>query len=799
MNRYPLIKIAIVFIIGILLSKLITVSIVSLFCILLAVFLIAVLLFFFKFYQSSTVFVYILFILLGLSYISIRNLENRPYPFDDEKIKNVKISGEISNIDLMQKEKISLEIDVDSVSINGNNISLPIRVLARIFDNNLDSLYEKLSIGNSVRVVGIFQKGRNARNPGEFDYQSYLEEMGISALINIYDKSDFEIISDDKSIFPQKIFEIRKGINEKLKVGHTQKAYSLLRGLILADRKMIDYETRNDFVNSGVVHILAVSGLHVGYILLIFLFLLNRTNIMLRVFLTMLGLLIFLLLTNSPPSVFRATIMTFVGLSAFILNREYNGINALSIAAIILLIINPNELFSPGFQLSFSAVASILLIYPKFSNLLNNLKINSVLKKILLFAAVSLAAQIGTLPFTLFFFGKLSIISLFANILVIPAIGMILPLGIITLISGIIIPWFGLIYASANNLFIELLFSLINLFSKIPMAFIDIINFSVYDGILFYLFTIFFFTTVFARLSIKARIIVSVLVVFNYFIYTKLDNHYILKENLLTIIYIDVDQGDSFLIRFPNGKTALIDAGNATEYFDSGENIIKPLMKNLDIEKINYAFLSHLDADHYFGIFNLIENDLVDTIYKPSTDTSVSKESDFLKYLNEKAIPYIDYHKEIKRIGNASLYILNDSTDMRSADFDSNNKSGVIKIVYGNNSFLFMGDSETPAEGFLISKFNKFLDSEVLKLGHHGSKTSSSEKFLDIVTPEYGIISAGIKNRFNHPSKSILERLKMKNINYKRTDKEGAIILQSDGENYKFIDWRNFNTFALFN
>ena len=222
-------------------------------------------------------------------------------------------------------------------------------------------------------------------------------------------------------------------------------------------------------------------------------------------------------------------------------------------------------------------------------------------------------------------------------------------------------------------------------------------------------------------------------------------------------------------------------------------------MKNLDIEKINYAFLSHLDADHYFGIFHLIENDLVDTIYKPSTDTSVSKESDFLKYLNEKAIPYIDYHKEIKRIGNASLYILNDSTDMRSADFDSNNKSGVIKIVYGNNSFLFMGDSETPAEGFLISKFNKFLDSEVLKLGHHGSKTSSSEKFLDIVTPEYGIISAGIKNRFNHPSKSILERLKMKNINYKRTDKEGAIILQSDGENYKFIDWRNFNTFALFN
>ncbi len=491
--------------------------------------------------------------------------------------------------------------------------------------------------------------------------------------------------------------------------------------------------------------------------------------------------------------------MTVVALSAFLANREYNGINALAIASLIILLISPNDLFSPGFQLSFSAVAAILIIYPKFSKNIGNLKIGSISKKILLFASVSLAAQIGTLPFTLFYFGKLSIVALFANLFVIPAIGMILPLGFLTLFTNSFFPWLGVIYASANNIFILSLFWLINIFSKIPLAFIDIVNFSIYDGIIFYLLIGFIFSGLFLKVRIIPKLILTGLIILNFFLYTKLDNKSIIKENMLSIIYIDVDQGDSFLLNFPNGKTALIDAGNSTKYFDTGKNIILPLMHQLNIKKINYAFISHIDADHYLGIHYLVENNLVDTVYKPPTDVNIKKEKTFYEFLQEHKIPFIDYHKEIKMIGNTAIYILNDSTDSRTDKFDSNNKSGSLKIVYGNNSFLFTGDSEIPAERFLVSKFGNFLDSDVLKLGHHGSKTSSSEIFLNTVTPDAGIISAGIKNKFKHPSEIILERLKSRNIQYRRTDLDGAVIIQSDGENYKFIDWRNFDTFTLSN
>ncbi|MBZ0183767.1 MAG: DNA internalization-related competence protein ComEC/Rec2 [Melioribacteraceae bacterium] len=799
MNRYPLIKFALFFIIGIIFSKYFSFSIPVLFILSAVTISLSILLAWLKKFNLSVILVYFIIFVAGLTYSEVRNLRSVSYPFEDPKINNSLLFGEITDIDLMQNDRISFKVRTDSLFANKEYYSSELILLTRVFDKNLSRTFEKLKIGNKVILKGTLQKGRETRNPGEFNYQKYLESEGINGLFNIYRKSDLKIVDDQSNFFPQFIFELRKGIDEKLSRFHNKETYGLLRGLLLADRKLIDYETREEFINSGVVHVLAVSGLHVGYIMLIFLILFNRTNIILRISLTIIGLLFFLLLTNSPASVFRASVMSITGLSVFLLNREYNGINALSIAAFIILLINPNDLFTPGFQLSFSAVAAILILMPRFSKRIEKLKLKKYYKQILLFASVSIAAQIGTLPFTLFYFGKLSVIAIFANIIVIPLIGLILPLGIVSLILGSFIPWFGFIYGAANNMLVTLLFNFVGLFSNIPLAFLDVINFSIYDGILFYIVIGFILSKTFYGFRLSIKFIVILLLIINYFLYSKFDDKSIIKENLLTLIYIDVDQGDAFLINFPNGKTALIDAGNATKYFDTGKHIIHPLLKQLKIDKIDYAFISHLDADHYLGIHYLIENGIIDTVYKPVTDLSVRKEKEFLNFLTEQRTVYRYYHQNILSIGNTSLYFLSDTTDYVSKRFDSNNKSGVIKLIHGDNSFLFTGDAEIPSERYLVNKFGKFLDSDVLKLGHHGSKTSSSERFLDFVAPEVGIISAGIENRFNHPSDIILQRLEQMDINYKRTDKSGAIIIQSDGENYKFIDWRNFDTFTLSN
>jgi len=798
-NRYPLIKFTLFFIIGIILSKISNLSLPILIISSVVLIFLSILFLWLKKLNLSAVLVYIIILAAGLTYSELRNLRSVSYPFDDPKINNAVLYGEITDVDLLQNDRISLKVKSDSLYANKKYYISELILLTRVFDKNLSRTFEKLKIGNKVILKGTLQKGRETRNPGEFNYQKYLESEGINGLFNIYRKSDLRIVDAQSNFFPQFIFELRKGIDEKLSRFHNKETYGLLRGLLLADRKLIDYETREEFINSGVVHVLAVSGLHVGYIMLIFLILFNRTNIILRISLTIIGLLFFLLLTNSPASVFRASVMSITGLSVFLLNREYNGINALSIAAFIILLINPNDLFIPGFQLSFSAVAAILILMPRFSKRIEKLKIKKYYKKIMLFASVSIAAQIGTLPFTLFYFGKLSVISIFANIIIIPLIGLILPLGIVSLLLGSFIPWFGFIYGAANNMLVTLLFNFVGLFSSIPLAFLDVINFSIYDGILFYIIIGFILSKTFYGFRLSIKIVVILFLVLNYFIYSKFDDRSIVKENLLTVVYIDVDQGDSFLINFPNGKTALIDAGNATKYFDTGKHIIHPLLKQLEIDKIDYAFISHLDADHYMGIHYLIENGIIDTVYKPLTDLSVSKEKEFLSFLTNQKVTYKYYHQKILRIGNTSLYFLNDTTDFISKRFDSNNKSGVIKLIHGDNSFLFTGDAEIPSERYLVNKFGKFLDSDILKLGHHGSKTSSSESFLNYVTPEVGIISAGIENRFNHPSEIIMDRLENMKINYKRTDKSGAVIIQSDGENYKFIDWRNFDTFTLSN
>jgi competence protein ComEC len=253
---------------------------------------------------------------------------------------------------------------------------------------------------------------------------------------------------------------------------------------------------------------------------------------------------------------------------------------------------------------------------------------------------------------------------------------------------------------------------------------------------------------------------------------------------------IDVGQGDSFLIKFPNGKIALIDAGEANPYFDNGEKVIIPLLDNLGIDKIDYGFISHLDLDHYGGFISLIYNDRIKTIFRPKPDSSL-KSIRLERFLKKKKIKSEYYEKKNMIIGNSKVYFLNEPNDISYSKLSSNDKSGVIKIVYGETSFLFVGDCEYPAEHLLVNSFGRMLDSDILKIGHHGSPTASSKIFLNLISPKISLVSAGIKNKFNHPAESVITSLKSINSRILRTDKSGAVLLQSDGKNIKQINWRN--------
>jgi competence protein ComEC len=796
MKDYPVIKVAILFVAGILSASFLQLGI----YLVILLFLSALLLILSsKRFGQNSYYSILSFLIAGLLVFTLGNFLARdnaisynPSITKIDKVKNTTAVGEITKIDLIRNNELIFYLAIDSLYSEEFFIKDKINILckAKLDSKSILQLYNELKPGNRLEVTGFYHRGKQKRNPGEFDYDAYLKAKEILGILSVDKINSIIILNYDTDYFPNVIHQIRKTIDWQIKKFHSPATAALLRGLLLADRGEIKYETKTQFINAGVVHVLAVSGLHVGYIILIFLFLFGRFNIYLRSILTITGLIFFMVLTGVPASVFRATVMSIVLIIAFLSNRSTNLINSISIAALIILVINPNEIYNPGFQLSFAAVLAIGILLPYMNKIIENWNVkNKFLKYLLLFCAVSLSAQIGTLPFTLLYFNKFSIIALLANFLVIPSIGFIIAASIVTLFFSSIIPFIAVYFAAANDLFTRLVLYIIKFSGDLSYSYIDITNYSLVDLIIFYVMLAFLLYFILRFVSIKSKLVLFILIIINTFLLSSLDNTNLLPDKFLSIFMIDVGQGDSYLIKFPDGKTALIDAGNTTTFFDNGDRVIIPLLNYLGIKKIDYGIVTHIDADHYGGFVALILEGMIGEIIKPEIDTSLNKDKRFEEFIKERGIPIKYFKEEMMKVGNTALYFLYDDEVKSISGESTNNRSGIFKLVYGETSFLFTGDVEKDVEKIYVNKYRHFLDSDVLKVGHHGSKTSSSIEFLHYVSPKLSLISAGFKNKFGHPVDDVIERLESHNSTIYRTDLQKAVLLRSDGEQIQKINW----------
>ena len=794
MNKFPLIKFTILFICGIILQNYFhfggTFLIVS--------FPLLSMLAFISFYIKditydkilNTFFIYLSIILAGqfTLWISSRDAGNIPQKYFYE---NATVWGKINSINLKKENGFSFAITADSLTIRTTHIKTDMNILCRFYGVNnseTDSLYNLIAIGNKLKINGKLIKAKGIRNPGEFDYGSYLDREGIGGTLNNSGVPGIIILSNERS-FNDYLFRVRKSLDEKISELHLPEAAALLRGLLLADRSLIDSNTKEYYINAGVVHVLAVSGLHVGFIVLIFLILFGRLNLYFRSFITIIGLFFFMLLTGMPPSVVRASVMSMILVIALLTSRSTNLYNSLSFAALIILIFSPKELFNPGFQLSFAAVLSIAVIYPYIEKFVKALRVNNILKNLMLIMGLSLSAQIGTIPFTLYYFGKLSLISLFANLVVIPLIGVIVGIGIFTLSVGYLSTFVAGYFAAANDLLVFFLNKFVSVSGKYEYSYLPIKNFSIQDILIFYLFLIslaFFYKKFIHR---SAIIILMLLALVNIIVFSSLDDKIFFTKNKFYLMMIDVGQGDSFLLKFPNGQTALIDAGIATPYFDNGERVVTPLLNYLNIDKIDYGFVSHIDVDHYAGFVSLIQANKIKKVIKPALDSLNDKDVRFEKFIKAKKIPLDYYDKKIIKVGNCRIYVMNN--DNHQYKSTTNDKSGVLKIEYGKTTFLFTGDLGKETEHYYIEEYGRFLLASVLKISHHGSNTGTSDEFLTLVKPGICLISAGIGNRFGHPAQGIIDKISGIKSEILRTDLQGAALLQSNGEKINIIRWKD--------
>lgn len=715
-----------------------------------------------------------------------------------ETNQKISLKGIVSNQVQTYSKGKKLEVETFELILKEK----PIKVTGKILIY-LKGFEKTPSYGDSIQFFSKVHAPRNARNPGEFDFQKFLAQKGIYCIAYLNSQNQLKILgsSEGNFLWAKIIFPMREGIHNVFQKLHTKESAGFLSGIILGDKSEISPETREDFANSGIIHLLAVSGLHVGFIALIILTLGSVFRFPLggRILFLFVSLLFYSLLTDLRPSVIRASLMLFIFFFGTYLQRRSNGINSVSAAGVLILIFSPSQAFDLGFQLSFAAVFGIFIFEPiiwqrvkmKFQILQNEEKvISKALTFFIRLGLVSVTAQLGTLIPVLIYFGKIPVGGVFTNFFAIPLAGLIVGTGVFTLLISPI-EFLANIYANANEFFITSLFRIAEFFANLDFLVLHLKNPNKFElllaGLLLFLVFCLF------KLGTKKRFFALSTYILLFGSYLVLKQF---QEPKLRVTFIDIGQGDASLIQFPNGENWLYDGGVAGFNFDSGEKIILPLLEFYRIDTLNTILVSHPDADHLGGIVKVLEDFPVKKVFD-SGQSSSSKL--YLKYeaiLKQKNIPRKRPKiGELIEIGEIKGIFIHPNFEFVSESGESlsgkNNGSLSLQLIFGESEILFLGDCEQKAEIAIAEKFGKHLESDLIKVGHHGSATSSSLKFLNYVKPKFAVIQVGKFNKYNHPSDLVLTRYELLGAEIFRNDLEGAVIFETDGKNFQKINWRN--------
>ncbi len=661
-----------------------------------------------------------------------------------------------------------------------------------------DSLMRSVQLRDQVAVYGKLEHPRGPRNPGDFDFRRHLLLNGISAVMYLKSANDFLPFGEHERTVSasRSIARVRSAIASAIDetVGGVEGAF--LKGILIGDRSEIPMEVKDSFINAGVIHVLAVSGLHVGMVALILVsvFSLLRLRRTWTTLLTLLSLFIYVLLTGSAPSVVRATIMATVILVARLLQKKPDVFNSLAFAAILIYFIDAKQLFNPGFQLSFAAVGSILYFYPKifwysehFPEKVRRSRLFDFLWKLF---SVSAAAQVGTIPFTVTYFGKVSLVSLLTNLFVIPAVGVGLALGFAISFFALFSGWLAAIYGEAEHLLLNIVLRVVDYSGSIPFAFLSVAKFGFLDFLLFYSVALFVFN--WKEKQLRRKLVFPMLILANIALFLA----FFREGPRLRITVLDVGQGDATLVEFPSGKTLLVDGGPKTLNYDAGEKIVAPFLKRT-LKKLNALVVTHPHSDHLGGVEAVLRAISVGEVYDAGHKAESKLYQDFQRAITELGVPF--YHLKagdrIEIDKDVRIFVLHPTMDFVQRDSihfvqDFNNGSVVLRIQYGKTALLLTGDAEEPSELQIVQLFDGFLKSSFVKVGHHGSITSSTPQFVEAMRPDHAAISVGANNKFGHPSMEVIGRYQSVGTEVRRTDLEGALIYESDGRSIRRLRWQ---------
>lgn len=611
----------------------------------------------------------------------------------------------------------SFEGIITNLKYDGNKYTIHIKDKEEVIGYyQSDSLEYKL--GDKVKIEGTIYEPSNNTIPNTFNYRKYLHNHQIFYLIKI---NKITLISKNNNI----IYQIKNYIIDR---SNTYQEKGYIKSFIIGDKT--DLEDYSSFQENGISHLFALSGMHIGLLTTILYFIFKHNKYQNLIIISF--LIIYLFISNNSASLIRSIIFFIL----IIINKKYDlnikTINVLIITIILLLIYNPYYIYDYGFLYSVTVTYGLILSTKYYrKKYLYNLFITSFV------------AFLFSLPITISMNYEINILSIINNLIIVPLISLIIyPLTLLVFIFKILEPLYNFIIFIFENL--NHILRTISIMIIIPKTNILLI-------IIYYLILLLVIkTNNFKYLFLNILLIISIK------LFPLINNEY-------KIFFLDVNQGDSALITHQN-KVILIDTGGVINKTIS-QNTIK-LIKSLGYNHIDLMVLTHGDQDHIKDATYIINNIKVNDVLL-NCGSFNNLEQDLITLLNNKKINYTSCSNNYL-IGNNKLIFLN------TKEYNNENDNSIVTYaIFNNYKFLFMGDASTTREQDILKTYN-LPNIDILKVGHHGSKTSSSETFIDEMNPQYTIVSVGKNNRYGHPNKEVLKRLSHSKIY--RTDEDGSIM-----------------------